>query len=107
MSEDPQVEDDITVEEIRDHVQRLLLPFLTKFASPQDVVAYLSEATDAIEAFVFPRSAAQRHAYASIICSRQGDEAKARLEIELATQEAVGSPIEDVIKRVREHLRVD
>ncbi len=90
--------------EVRDRVEGLLLHFLQSFESRAVVAEFLAGSTDIATRFVSPQAAAQRHAYASLIYSGLGNSAKAQSEIELAMREAEGSPIEGVIRRLRERL---
>ena len=104
-SDDPQdaVDERIAVE-VRDHVESLLLPFLESFVSRADVATFLAAPPDAADKFVSPQAAAQRHAYASLIYVGQGNSAKAQTEIKQAIQEAAGSPIEEVVQKLRRRL---
>ena len=90
--------------EIRDRVGNHLLPFLQRFESSVEVAEFLEGPMNSATCSVSPRSLAQRHAYASLIYLRLGNTAKARSEIDEAVREAEGTPIDEVIKRLRAHI---
>jgi len=90
--------------EVGDCVECLILPFLQKIDSRIAVAEFLAGSTTGATKYVSPQATAQRYAYASLIYSRLGDNAKAQSEVERAMHEAKGSPIEDVISRLRERL---
>lgn len=92
--------------DIRNHMESTLLPFLARFESPSAVAAFLARPIEDATKYVFPRSAAQRHSYASLIYSLLGDTERARKEIDFAVHEAKGSPIEEIIEKLRRHIVV-
>ncbi len=90
--------------DVRDRVERVLLPFLHRFGNSVEVAQFLEGPIDSTTSFVSPQSLAQRHAYASLIHLRLGNTARAYSEIEEAVREAEGTPIDEVIKRLRAHV---
>ena len=91
--------------ELSARVGRQLLPFLGRFDSRKEVVAFLTTPPiSAADKLVSPQDETRRHAYAAFIYAGQRNAAKAQEEIERAAQEAKGSPVENVMQKLRQRL---
>lgn len=88
--------------EMRNQVNELLLPFLTKFKSLIDVAEFLDRPISADTHFVAPQAVEQRYAYAGLVYSRIGDNAKSCIAINQAIREAEGKPNEEFIRALSE-----
>lgn len=90
--------------EVREHVDRLLLPFLAKFQTPSEVANFLAEPISPATRFIAPQAASLRYAYASLIYSRNGDQSLAHEAYANAMREAQGMPNEVFVKRLSSFL---
>jgi hypothetical protein len=85
---------------LQDHV----IPFLNRFRAPGDVLQYLGSPRANDEKSVWPQSDAVAFCYASIIASSLGRSEEKAAYLQTAIVAAHGSPIENVVLRLRERL---
>lgn len=89
---------------IREHVQRLLLPFLSPLDSQDAVAEFLSDPVTSETDKVCPQSDAIRRSYAAIIKMNLGKTVEALRDIETARSLAVGTPVQGHIEDLAHSL---
>lgn len=102
LNESVQETDSAIGQDIADELRELVLPFLDQFNTTRDVVSFLTDPNS--NKLALPRSRAQRFAYAAIVTAKGGRASHAKELIACAKEEAVGSPIEMTINRVKKKL---
>ena len=100
LDESSSVDNDIA-QEMSLLVENHIFPFLRKFGKPQCVAEFLSLNWKGQYDQASPISKAQRLAYSSIIYSKLGKDKKAEVTLNEAIEASKGSPLEDVIKRLK------
>jgi Domain of unknown function (DUF4304) len=91
--------DNQVAEEITSATTGLVLPFLDRFQSEEQVTQFLSQERGPRDEFVEPRVPALRHAYAALLWARLGAIATAHECLDRAQSESRKTPLEDVVAR--------
>jgi Domain of unknown function (DUF4304) len=88
--------------EIVSATTRLMLPFLDRFQSEEQIALFLSQDRSKRDEFVEPRVPALQHAYAALLWARLGDTDRALECLNRAQIESRKTPLEDVVTRFAE-----
>ena len=86
--------------EVREQVCGVLVPFLATFQTVLDVADFLALSINSSTQFIAPQAASLRAAYASLIYSKNGNQALALDCYAKAVREAQGMPNEAFVKRL-------
>ena len=92
-------------EEASSRLRAHVIPFLNRFQTPQDALEFLVTPRPKEDKHVWPQSPAIAFCYAATIASLLGRREDLATYLERATEAGRGSPIEDVVLRVRDHLQ--
>lgn len=100
----PKEHDDAIVQELTSATVGVVERFLSKLESRKQVAEFLAGRTLIDYKSIGPRTAAQRHVYASLVYQQLDYTETALSEIALAIAEAKGSSIEEFVERVRKNF---
>jgi hypothetical protein len=102
--DDAEGSDSIIGDEVRERIERCLLPFLREFETVEQVAAFLDAPIAESNSLVSPQSEAQRHSYAAVLYSQLGEARRRDAALQAAESAAAGSPIEGIVTRLKERL---
>jgi len=103
-SDEPITVDEIIGEDMHRRICSDCLPFLKRFTSLADVLAFLITPRQFENKHVWPQSEAISLCFAASIASQLGHPVESEKFIKNATEKARGSPIEHVVLRMRDDL---
>ena len=103
--DEPEQEDERIGMDIQNQVKQIVLPFLARFETRDDIIDFLVSPRSKELRFVRPQSEAQCLAYAAILLSILGRPEKCTSILNAAIEVASNTPIQEVVSTLRDRIK--